>query len=579
MQPLSLVRPWKCRFPAKPHPTWHRLRRRGRRLPRRVWATMAVLTIVSVCTAVAVAGWVVSAGDMSRLPALLTNGRVQIDNAPADGVPVSIVSTPSGAAVEIDGVRRATTPAQLSLSPGSHTLGLRQPDSLDMFRLLNVSPQGAETSSNLWRRKPTVVAVRPVSPGATLANEQFEQEGGLDLSIRSGAATTEKGPSPSELWRLDPLTGSLTRMPGVSGSGDRTSVLALAPGGQTVAYATDATPTSPSRWSSIAAGSSADQTAAMPTVWIRSVGSAQGGRQVFAIDRRRDAPKTNDEHITDLIWTPDGQRLVVITRTDSTPVRSRLTLVDLTVMNTPGGGAPESTDLMIVPAELLPNSAIPDPSGHWLAFLARATTTSNSSSGVTLCIVELRSGGSFRDIADVGSVQRLAAVAPLAWAPSDLSHASARLAYVAPVPASAANSGVGPLDIFSALKPAAAPSGLFIVDMDSTAPSAGQPRRIGTMTGTAAPVWRDAATLLGFGRRDDGSLLLRSIDVASGVAHDTGAEFPPGTAQGTGLGARWDVAHGRALLVTRAGTGIPGTSPSDLQAWLVSFLPTTRAPS
>src|SRR5262249_24327492 len=145
----------------------------------------------------------------------------------------------------------------------------------------------------------------------------------------------------------------------------------------------------------------------------------------------------------------------------------RLTLVDLTTMDTPGGGGPEATDLMIVAAEVLPNSASTDPSGQWLAFLARATATSNASSAVTLWVVELRQGGSFRDIAGIGSVQRLPTVAPLAWAPADLAHPSARLAYVAPVPASAAGSNVSPLDVFSALRPAAPPSGLFVIDMNS----------------------------------------------------------------------------------------------------------------
>jgi hypothetical protein len=544
-----------------------------------VWATIAVLTIGSVCTTAAAAGWFVSTGDMLRLPALLTKGAIQIDNSPADGVPVSIVSTPSGATVEIDGVRRATTPAQLSISPGSHTLGLRQPDSLDFFRPLNVPPQGSASSSDLWRRKPNVVPVRPVYPGATLAHEQFEQDGGLDLSVRSGSVTTQNGPGPSELWRLDPLTANLTKWPGVSGPGT-TSVTALAPDGKTAAYATDATAAPQSLWSSTPAGPSADGTSAIPAVWIRSVGSAGGARPVFALGHSdRANQSSNDEHITDLVWTPDGQHLIVVTRTDATPARSRLTLVDLTAMDTPGAGSPEATDLIILPAEVLPNSATPDPSGRWLAFLARATTTSNTDSAVTLCVVELRTGGSFRDIADVGSVQRLPAVAPLAWAPADLSHPSARLAYVAPMPASAANSSVSPLDVFSALRPAAPPSGLFAVDMDSAEPGAAQPRRVGTSTGTAAPVWRDASTLLGFARHDDGSLLLRSIDMSSGVAHDTAAEFPPGTAEGTGLGARWDVVHARALLVTRAGTNTSANSTSDVEAWLVSFLPTTGAPS
>jgi hypothetical protein len=260
----------------------------------------------TVCSTAAVVGWFVSAGDMSRLPAQLTNGAIQIDNSPADGVPVSIVSTPSGAAVEIDGVRRATTPARISISPGTHTLGLHQRDSLGFFRPLNVPPRGAASSTTLWRRKPNVVTVRPVYPGATLANEQFEQDGGLDLSVRSGSVTTQNGPGPSELWRLDPLTANLTKWPGVSDPDGVTSVLALAPGAQTVAYATDTTATSPSLWSSIPAGPSASGIPAMPTVWIRSVGSAGGARPVFTLDHSDGANHTSDEHITDLVWTQTG---------------------------------------------------------------------------------------------------------------------------------------------------------------------------------------------------------------------------------------------------------------------------------
>jgi hypothetical protein len=454
---------------------------------------------------------------MLSLAALLTNGALQIDTSPADGVPLAIVSTPSGAAVEIDGVRRATTPAQLSISPGTHTLGLLQPDSLETFQSLNISSQGAATSTTLWRRKPNVVAVRPVYPSATLANEQFDQDGGLDLSVRSGSATTQNGPGPSELWRLDPLTGNPARLPGVSGPDGTTSVLALAPDGKTAAYATDATALSPSLWSSIPAGPSAGGTAAMPTVWIRSIGSAGGARPVFALDHSdRANQSSNDEHITDLVWTPDGKHLVVISRTESTPARSRVTLLDLTGMDTPGGGSQNATDLMIVPAEILPGSATPDPSGRWLAFLARATTTSNTSSVVTICVVELRTGGSFRDIADVGSVQRLSAVAPLAWAPADLSHPSARLAYVAPVPASAANSSVGP--------------------------------------------WRSSARC---GRRLRQPDCLSSTWTALNPEPANHGEWAPSPARRRPCGA----------------THPPCSSTPDLQSWLVSFLPITGTPS
>jgi hypothetical protein len=70
-----------------------------------MWVTMAVETIGTACSTAGVVGWFVSAGDMSRLPALLTTDAVKIDKSLADGVPLSIVSRPLGAGLEIDGVR------------------------------------------------------------------------------------------------------------------------------------------------------------------------------------------------------------------------------------------------------------------------------------------------------------------------------------------------------------------------------------------------------------------------------------------------------------------------------------------
>jgi hypothetical protein len=116
-----------------------------------------------------------------------------------------------------------------------------------------------------------------------------------------------------------------------------------------------------------------------------------------------------------------------------------------------------------MPAEILPRSAVVDPSGSWLAFAARATTSSNTASLVALCVLELRSGGTLRDVADLGPAQRLPAVGPFAWAPGAGNGAAPRLAFAAPVPAQTINSGTGPFDIFGAFRPAATPSGLFVL--------------------------------------------------------------------------------------------------------------------
>jgi hypothetical protein len=57
--------------------------------------------------------------------------------------------------------------------------------------------------------------------------------------------------------------------------------------------------------------------------------------------------------------------------------------------------------------------------------------------------------------------------------------------------------------------------GLFVVDVKYSG-TMSQPRRVRTVTGIAAPVWRDDSTIYGFSRQDDGWLSLRSVDVSSG---------------------------------------------------------------
>jgi hypothetical protein len=130
---------------------------------------------------------------------------------------------------------------------------------------------------------------------------------------------------------------------------------------------------------------------------------------------------------------------------------------------------------------------------------------------------------------------------------------------------------MGLFDIFGSLRPPATPSGLFVLGVNDGG-AISQPRRIGTATGMAAPVWRDDSTIYAFSRRDDGSLALGSVDVSIGAVHDTGAVIPSDTVQGTGLSARWDIEHGRALLLTRPASGNTAQATAGLQAWLVSFL-------
>jgi len=252
------------------------------------------------------------------------------------------------------------------------------------------------------------------------------------------------------------------------------------------------------------------------------------------------------------------------------PARSRVFLID-------AAGAPETSDplaapeLVLLPAEIVPASASPDPTGRWLAFLAHSTTTSSAANGLTLCVLELRASGQFRDLADLGSDQRRPTTAPVAWTPTSADPPTSQLAFVKPVPGATSNSG-GLFDLFGTLRTSAPASALFVVDLNASGAQATQPRRLGKLTGVVAPVWRQDGTLLSFVRQNDGALALRAIDSGGGL-DEPGAPLPVGAIQGTGLAAHWDTAHGRVLLLSRPATTNSSTaSVAPLQAWLVSYL-------
>ena len=273
----------------------------------------------------------------------------------------------------------------------------------------------------------------------------------------------------------------------------------------------------------------------------------------------------------DLVWTPDGSQLVAITRQNGPPVRARVVLLDARTVGD-GDPAPVPGDLVVLPAEVLPGSAVPDPSGRWLALVTRATLAPGGTNLLSLCVLQLRSGGLFRDLADLGAAATAPATAPVAWPPAADTHAPDRLVFVGPAPPAAARGGglLGLVDVISALRPTAPSSGLFLADLAAAGLEGIQPRRLGSALNTVGPVWRSETTLLGFAPQADGTLALRSIEPGSGIVQDLSVRLPAGTAQGSGLAARWDTRHGAVLLLSHVPNGpAAGTA---LQAWLVSFV-------
>ena len=134
----------------------------------------------------AVAAWILAGGNQVGLPAPLSDWlppTTPIDAGVEGSAPVHVESTPSGAEVRIDGIRRGQTPASLGLSPGSHVLTLRHPNAIGAVRSIDVPAEGTDLTVSLWRRQPDILPLRPVYPGANLVDARFLADGTVALSV------------------------------------------------------------------------------------------------------------------------------------------------------------------------------------------------------------------------------------------------------------------------------------------------------------------------------------------------------------------------------------------------------------
>jgi hypothetical protein len=531
-----------------------------------------VLLALCVIGAAATAGWTLAGGDLQSMPTLMRE--TGATESPR-GAAVHVNSWPAGAQVHIDGNSFGQTPLDIRLSPGPHTLNLQHPLAIDDESIIQVADTGTSVDRALWQRKPDVVPLRPVYPGASLLDARFLDDGQITLLV--GLPSNTEAPDTSRaLWRLDPATGRLSRLE-IPGTNVYATTIVLAPSGDQVAYVepSSSPPTTVSGWSTIA--NTSPRESVPESVWVAAIDGSTRPRRILELPSVS-GPTSNPEHVVDLAWTQDGSRLVAITRQTGPPVRARLLLFDVaSAVNT--NIEPGATELVTLPAEVVPESAVPDASGDSISLISRAAAAPGGSSVLSLCVLELRPGGTFRDIADLG-IAAPPVAAPVAWPPDTTTGTPNRLVFVAPAPPVASASS-GMFGIVGALRPSAPPSGLFAADLKGSPLADAQPQRLGTAINNFGLVWGNQSTLYGFARQDDGTLALHSLDPASGAVRDLGARLPAGTAQGTtGLAARWDIRHGNALLLAHA-PGVTGTASTGgwpLQAWLVSFTTPSQRP-
>jgi hypothetical protein len=204
--------------------------RRGRfKTPR--WLVLVLLGTVAVSFA-ALAAWIVAGGDVSGLlPAPVADWLPRLtvtDDATAGSAPVQVQSVPSGAEVRIDGVRRGLTPIVLGVSPGTHELTLRHPDALESVRSIDVPADGTALAISLWRRRPEILPMRPVYPGASLVDARFVADGTVALTVSvptpqgCGSAASRTRTMATQSSHGQPGSPGAHRSSGRTGSPDRT---------------------------------------------------------------------------------------------------------------------------------------------------------------------------------------------------------------------------------------------------------------------------------------------------------------------------------------------------------------------
>jgi hypothetical protein len=310
------------------------------------------------------------------------------------------------------------------------------------------------------------------------------------------------------------------------------------------------------------------------------VGGSDGAAaaSVFALSPPNGTPATGSatngevEEVRDIASTPDSRHLLVIVRlvgvAGGPPAasRSRILLVDADEAD---GQLSPPSELLTLPADVVPGSYSWSPDGHWVALLTKATNGSSGSDFTALCALDINAAGDvagFRYVADLGRQSdpaSLIPVADVAWSPAG----DSRLLYTAPTPKFTISNPLG-LPTTSGGDP-----GLFAAMPAGPALTAEEGKRLGSATALFAPTWVDtgdaAERLIALERSDKASrpLVVQGVDAVSGMIQDLGIALPTGVGGPAAVAARWDVHHGRLLLLARRGNSNPG-----LNYWVVQVL-------
>ncbi len=269
---------------------------------------------------------------------------------------LQLTSQPPGAGIWLDGRERGHTPLDLSVDPGLHNVLLKSPGALDSQYTVRVGTEGAALDALLWRRQPTLRRLRPTLPGAVLSDVRLLSTGELALSVTMPAGRQVQA------WGLEPRSGAL-RPVLTDAAGTR---LAVTLDGQHVAvlgYEIGPAPFGSDLTGFGAVGPS--------VVWIVSASPAApitGWR----------APLGPGEQLVDVSWSPAADRLLVATSRalGGAPRSTRLWFVDVDALS--------GREVLTLPSDVVPGSDLWSPDGQRVIFLTRAGALN------ALCLLDLQ---------------------------------------------------------------------------------------------------------------------------------------------------------------------------------------------
>jgi hypothetical protein len=476
------------------------IRRRTTRRESRFKIAAALLSAVAVAGAAIVLAIMIDT--RSPLPLLhfvpllnVASAEVgPVDDGPA---PLTVQTEPAGARIVLDGRVRGHSPLQLHTSIGRHTVLVDADDSISTVELVDVAVTGTVLHVALWKRHPTVQHLRPPYPGAQLADAAFLADGGVQVVVTLGDRQSgQPARQARESWLMEPGSGA-ERGPTAAPAGSRAAAVAVSPDGRRVATLQEFSRLSPARTSAQSASRRLD------SVWVADVDDrADAGTAVF----RLEPPVPTmlgvaaQEELAAIAWLPDSRHLLIASRFGDPaaggPLRTRLLMVDAGPEGVEAIDA-QPAELIVVPAEVLLDSAVWSPDRHQVAVMVRAAAAPGAKRVVGLAVIDVSRppGEAFQYVAELGPEDgdgRLS-VAPVAWepcSPNGVCGVGQRLLYTAPVP-NAGSASTGPLGLLGLARPSSAtPGGLFVSTVSSPVLASGDAPRLGTATGLVGLAWR-----------------------------------------------------------------------------------------